>query len=90
MIIKGLLELIFVLLKIVFAPINLPQLPDSVMVVIDDFMGVLKSAVGLLSIIVDFSVVKYLIPFAIVIINFDRLYRLIMFILRKIPFMGIK
>ena len=35
MIVKGLLELVFGLLKIVFAPINLPDLPDGIASVLD-------------------------------------------------------
>lgn len=90
MIIKGLFELVFTLLKIVFAPISLPQLPDGIQSVLDELVSVLTSSVGLFGIFVDFNVVKWLIPVVIVIANFDKVWKFIMFILRKIPFLGIE
>lgn len=90
MIIKALFELVFVLLRIVFAPINIPALPGQVQSVIDKLIDIFRGAVGLLSVFVDIDVVKYLIPFVILIVNFDRVYKLVIFILKKIPFLGIK
>lgn len=90
MIIKGLFELVFGLLKIVFAPISLPQLPQGIQTVFDELLQVLTGAVGLLSIFIDFNVVKWLIPIVLVVANFDKVWNLIMFILRKIPFLGIE
>ena len=90
MIIKGLLELIFGLLQIVFAPINLPDLPEAIQNVLDGLVDVLGSAVGLFAIFFDMSVVRVLIPLVIVIVNFERVWNLILFILRKIPFIGIE
>lgn len=90
MIIKGLFELIFGLLRIIFAPINLPQLPASVQSVVDELSSVLKSSVGLLSVFVDLNVLNVLIPVCIAVANFDKVWKVIMFILRKIPFLGIK
>lgn len=90
MIIKGLLELIYVLLQVVFAPINLPALPDKIQRVVDELTNVLSGAVGLLGLFLDMSVVIILIPLVIVIANFDKIWKGIMFILRKIPFLGMK
>lgn len=90
MIVKGLMELVFGLLKIVFAPINLPDLPAGIQSVLDEFTQVLVDAVGLFGIFVDMNVVKWLIPVVIVIANLDKVWSLIMFILRKIPFVGIE
>ena len=90
MIIKGLLELIFALLKLVFAPVSLPALPSGIQSVLDELVDVLISAVGLFSVFVDLSVVKWLIPVVLVIVNFDKIWRMIMFVLKKIPFLGIQ
>lgn len=90
MIVRFLLELIFGLLQIVFAPINLPDLPEGIQAIIDRFVDIITSAVGLLSVFVDFNVVKWLIPVAVAVILFDRIWKLIMFILRKIPFVGVQ
>lgn len=90
MIVKGLFELVFALLKIVFAPIDLPDLPDGIQTVLDELIDVMSGAVGLLGIFVDLSVVKWLIPVVLVIANLDKVWTLLMFILRKIPFLGIE
>ena len=90
MIIKGLFELVFGLLQIVFAPIDLPDLPDKIQSVLDTLISVMESAVGLFAIFFDMEVVRVLIPLVIVIVNFDKVWNLIMFILRKIPFLGIE
>lgn len=90
LIIKGLFELVFILLKIVFAPIDLPDLPDGIQTVLDEFIQVMAGAVGLLGVFVDLNVVKWLIPVVLVVANFDKVWKMIMFILRKIPFLGIE
>ena len=90
MIIKGLFELILGLLKIVFAPINLPDLPAGIQSVLDELLDVLTGAVGLFAVFVDMNVVKWIIPLVIVIANFEKVWSLIMFVLRKIPFLGIE
>lgn len=90
MIVKGLMEMVFGLLKIVFAPINLPQLPSGIQSVLDQLKDVLIGAVGLLGVFIDWAVVKWLIPVVLVVANFDKVWSLIMFILRKIPFLGIE
>lgn len=90
MIIKGLFELVFGLLKIVFAPINLPDLPEVVQSVVDKFIDLITSVIGIVGIFVDMEVLKVLIPVVIVIANLDKVWNMIMFILRKIPFLGIE
>lgn len=90
MIIKGLFELVFGLLNIVFAPVSLPDLPVGFQNVLNQLLGLMTGAVGLFSVFVDFSTVKILIPVVLVIANLDKVWRLIMFVLRKIPFLGIE
>lgn len=90
MIIKGLFELVYALLSIVFAPINLPDLPAGIQDVFDDFLDIIISGVDLASLIIDFNVVKWLVPIVIAVANFDKIWSAIMFILKKIPFLGIE
>ena len=90
MIVKGLLELVFGLLRIVFAPINLPDLPEGIANVLNELIDVLAGVVGLFGVFVDLSVVRWLIPVVLIIVNFDKVWNVIMFILRKIPFLGIE
>ena len=90
MIIKGIFELVYALLAIVFEPVNLPDLPENIQNVFNDLLSGLISAVDLASLVLDFSVVKWLIPVVIAVANFDKIWSMIMFILRKIPFLGIE
>ena len=80
----------FGLLQIVFAPVNLPDLPEGIANVLDGLIDVLAGAVGLFGIFVDLTVVRWLIPVVLIIVNFDKIWNVIMFILRKIPFLGIE
>lgn len=90
MIIKGLLELIFSLLKIVFSPVSLPKLPSSVNSYLNQFIGWILGGYNFLCSFIDMNTVKALIPIVIVIANLDKVWSFIMFILRKIPFIGVE
>lgn len=90
MIIEGLLNLIMSLLEFIFSPISLPGLPDQMQSVIDAATSYLVSGVGILGLFFDWNTVVILIPLVIIIANFKRLWDGIMFILRKIPFIGIE
>lgn len=90
MIIKGIFELVYTMLNIVLTPINLPQLPDGIQSIFDELLQIMIDSVGLLGVFLDFSVVKWLIPIVIAVANFEKIWNMIMFILRKIPFLGIE
>ena len=90
MIIEGILNLLVGLIETVFGWVSLPQLPDSVLSVVDELFEILAGSVGLLSIFIDFSMVRLLLPVLIIVINFDEAWKLTMFILRKIPFLGVQ
>jgi hypothetical protein len=75
----------------IFAMLDvLPSLPASVMTVIDKVFQLLFSSIALVSIFIDINMVKTLIPFVIAILNFDKLFKFIMFVLKKIPVLDIK
>ena len=90
MIIKGLFNLVLALLKIIFAPINLPQLPDGIQSILDRLLDVLLDAVGLLEVFVRPQTLRVVVPLLIIIYNFEHVWNGIIFILKKIPFLGIE
>lgn len=90
MIIKGLFNLVLALMQIIFAPINLPQLPAGIQTIFDTLLTAMLNAVGLFEVFVRPSTLQLLIPIVIVLINFEKLWNGIIFILKKIPFLGIE
>lgn len=68
----------------------LPQVPQPVVNALDGVFGIMFSAINLVGIFVDLGMVKILIPLAIAIINADKIIKLVMFILKKIPIIDIK
>jgi hypothetical protein len=89
LIVESVLNLFADALKVIFQWINLPQVPPNIQAVIDQFFEYLRSGMGFVYIFFDMSLVKILLPLLIAVINFDKVYKLVMFVLRKIPFLGV-
>lgn len=89
MIVSSVLNLFVSMLELVFGWIQLPNLPDSIMSIIDTVFGYITGSIGLLGVFVDLDVVMVLIPLAIAVARFDDLWKMTMFVLRKIPFVNI-
>ncbi|RHP67113.1 hypothetical protein DXA59_14445 [Clostridium sp. OF03-18AA] len=89
MILEAVFNLVSGLVKLVFGWINLPDLPDSITSVIDELFALISGSVGIIGIFVDLNMVKILLPVLLIVINFDEVWKFTMFILRKIPFLGI-
>lgn len=68
----------------------LPSFPETLVTSIDSFFDLLFSNLSLISFFVHIDVIKILIPLWIVIDRFEDVYRGIMWILRKVPFVGIE
>lgn len=90
MIIESLLNLLYTFLEFVFSGISLPALPSEAQIIIDTTLDYMISMVGIVGLFFDWDYIIILIPFLIAIINFERIWDFIMFILRKIPFIGIE
>lgn len=89
MILEAVFNLVSGLVKLVFGWINLPDLPGSITSVIDELFALISGSVGIIGIFVDLNMVKILLPVLLIVINFDEVWKFTMFILRKIPFLGI-
>lgn len=80
MILTGLLNMLDVL----------PSVPESVTTKIDTFFNYLYNASNLFFLFCDKNLVVILVPLVIAIVNFDKVYKIIMWILRKVPFVSIE
>lgn len=90
MIIEFILDLLLDLLTFIFSPVSIPALPAEVSDIFEQFKDVLIGGVGFVGVFVDLEVLRALIPVVLAIANFDKIWPLIMFVLRKIPFLGIE
>lgn len=88
MLINGLLTVVLNTLKLLLAPINIPQLPDNAISSINDLFGYLEAGAGILA---NYTDLGYLLTLMGVIVAIDvgiKLYHFVMWILRKIPMLG--
>lgn len=90
MIIKGLFSLIISLLNIVFGWVNLPAMPQAVDDAFNLLLSYMGAGIGFVWLIVPREMVLVVVPVILVLSNFDKLYTVVMWVLRKIPFLGIE
>ena len=90
MIIKGLFDLVYTLLSVVLAPFSLPGLPSGIQSIFDSVLTYMTGAVGLLCVFVRPSTLQLLIPAVIIVINMEHIWEAIIWILKKLPFVGIE
>lgn len=84
MIISALLNLIVGLLKLLFGWISLPDVPSSVVNVVDTIFGYMQQAKSLLALFLDVSLVQVLLTAMIAIFAFKYLWQFTWFIIRTI------
>lgn len=90
MIIEALLNLIKLLLNVVFGWISLPPFPEELTSSIDMFISLIFDNLSLLGFFIRPITLTVSIPILIILLNFEQVYKLVMWIVRKIPFLGIK
>lgn len=89
MIINALLSVVRVLINLLFGWVNLPVVPASITSVVDTLFTYMQQGIGIVWLFVPQDLVLVLLPLVIVVHNFDHLYHLGMWILKKIPMVGI-
>lgn len=91
MIVEWALELADVIIKAVFSILGvLPDMPAEVTNVMDSFFDMMFEGINIFNFFVPLNFVAMLIPIVIAILNFDKIYKLVMWIIRKIPFASVK
>lgn len=89
MIVSAVLDLLKVLITSIFGILpNIPNVPSSIVNGINGFLDIIFDNVGLLGIFVPIDTIKVVVPIAIVITNFDHIYKLVLWIIKKIPMLG--
>ena len=90
MILEALLNLIKSLLNVVFGWISLPQFPEELTNSVNTFLDLIFDNLSLLGFFIRPLTLTITIPILIILLNFEQAYKLVMWIVRKIPFLGIK
>lgn len=89
MIIQLILNLLRTLLFSVFSWINLPQFPEGLTNSLNNFIDLIFDNLNLLGFFIRPVTITIVIPVLIILINFDKVYKLTMWILKKIPMLNI-
>lgn len=90
MIIQGLMELVMMLLQNVLSFIDIPDFPSALTDAIDSVLSLIFDNLGIVGLFVRWQTIVVSIPLVIIIINMDKLYKLVMWILKKIPMLGMQ
>ena len=68
---------------------DIPSLPDELLSSAYSFIDLIFDNVGLLGLFIPISTIKVVVPLVLVIVNFDKIYKLILWVLNKIPTLDI-
>lgn len=90
MILKLLLQLVLTLLEVVFGWVSFPAMPTIVTGIIDMLFEYMGKGMGIVFLFVSKELVLALLPVVLIVENFDKLYSVAMWILKKIPMLNIK
>ena len=85
MILLGLLQIIFELLKILFSWLSLPDMPEQITSIIDTVIQYVIDAMPIIWVFFDKSVVTVCFIIALACMNFEKVYDFLMWILAKLP-----
>lgn len=85
MILLGLLQIIFELLKILFSWLSLPDMPEQITSIIDSVIQYVIDAMPIIWVFFDKSVVTVCFVIALACMNFEKVYDFLMWILAKLP-----
>lgn len=90
MIIELLLTAFYNIISLLFSPINIPRIPDDVFSYIETFISYIATGKAILSQFVPIDYFLILFGIVVVIESAILIYHFVMWILKKIPMVGIK
>jgi len=85
-----LLDFLYWLIDFAFGWLNLPQFPEELTTSIDTFLSLIFDNVSLLGFFIRPMTLKIVIPVLIILVNFEYIYHLVMWLIKKLPFLNIK
>ena len=89
MIVSLLMSVLYGAVSLLTAPINIPSLPDGVQEVVNQYLGYISDGMTILNVYVDLGYLFTLFGLILLVDIGLLLYKFVMWILRKIPVLGI-
>lgn len=90
MILGFLFDTIKVVLQTALGFINLPSLPETIETSVYNFIDMIFDNLGLVGFFIRWETVTIAVPLVIAVANMDKIYDGIMWIIRKIPMLGMQ
>lgn len=90
MIIEALLNVVYAILSLLTAPINIPSLPEGVQTFIQEAIQYIRMGIALLANWTDLDYLLVLFGLVVAVDVGLLVYKAVMWFLRKIPMLGIK
>lgn len=86
MILENLLNILLSSIEVILSILpDMPSLPDELLSSAYSFIDLIFDNVGLLGLFIPISTIKVVVPLVLVIVNFDKIYKLTLWVLNKIP-----
>lgn len=86
MILENFLNILLSSIEVILSILpDIPSLPDELLSSAYSFIDLIFDNVGLLGLFIPISTIKVVVPLVLVIVNFDKIYKLTMWVLNKIP-----
>ena len=82
--------MIKVLLTFCFGWVNLPAVPEAITSSISQFLDLIFNNITLLGFFIRPATIRLVVPVLLVVINFELIYKLVMWIVRKLPFISVQ
>ena len=83
-------ELLEILIHLLFGWINIPAFPEDLKNNINSFLDLIFGNLSMLGFFVRPTTLKIVVPLLIIVINFKYIYKISMWLIKKIPFLSIK
>lgn len=83
-------DLLFILVELLFGWINVPSFPEELKNNINKFLDLIFNNLDFLGFFIRPQTLKIVIPLIIFLFNFKYIYKLSMWIIKKIPFLSMK
>lgn len=83
-------DLLEIIIHLFFGWINIPAFPEELKNGINSFFDLIFDNLSMLGFFIRPTTLKIVIPLLIIVINFKYIYKISMWLIKKIPFLNIK